>query len=134
MLVKVSIDKLISQNRELLNFIKKTSNKNADDAIVNYSHFLKQSNYNAALSVQFANLLQLSNDSSLYGQFELKDIESLFDSFLELNQYCSDIYIDAANFADTVMDDKQKANTEADPPPVAKMTTESKGKGKDRRI
>ncbi len=109
MLAKDAIDKLINRNRDIVNFIKQNSNINADEAIVNYSNNFSILNCDSSISVQFAHLLQFSSDSTLYGEYELKDIELLFDSFLELHQYSSDVYIDAANFADAVMNDKHKA-------------------------
>jgi hypothetical protein len=107
--LKDAIDNLIRQNREMNDFLDTANNNHADDALVNYENFLKQSNYNAALSLYFANVLQFASNPELSDQFEMKDIEQLYDSFLELNEKCSDIYIDAANFADETLNNKIKA-------------------------
>ena len=98
--VKDYIDKLASRNREVHNFIEQTFKKtDADKAIVDYCSHLKHAEYNSGLSLSYANVLQFCSDPKLGEQFEGNDIEKLYDSLLQLNKYCSDIYIDAANFA-----------------------------------
>lgn len=110
MLVKETIAKLIQKNQEVKTFIKAANRSgNADEAIIAYTNFLEQSNYNSSLSLSFTYLLQLGNDPALIKQYDLDDIEKLYDSIIELNSEWASAYIDAANFADAVMDNKQKA-------------------------
>ena len=110
MTVKDCIDNLVGRNEELNSFVEATYKKNdADRALTDYVNYLNETNYNSALSLQFSYVLQMSNDPTLFEQFELKDIERLYDSYLKLFDKCSEIYIDAANFADTVMNDKSRA-------------------------
>ena len=107
--LKDSLDKLIISNKEACAFIKKTNEQSADTAIKDYSEYLLKTNYNSGLSLSFAYLLQFGSDPTIYEQYELKDIELLYESFIELNNYCLDIYIDAANFAEAVLDNKVRA-------------------------
>lgn len=109
MLVKECIDKFVEKNSEIKQFIKDAYRKGADDAIVDFAQFLEQSNYNSALGLFFASALQLGDAPSVYEQYELKDIERLYDSLIEVNESFVDLYTDAANFADAVMDDQSKA-------------------------
>jgi hypothetical protein len=110
MTVKDCIDKLVARNKELNSFIEAANKKNdADKALTDYLNYLAEVSYNSALSLQFSYVLQMSRDPTLFEQFELRDIERLYDSFLELFDNCSDIYIDAANFADAIMDNKDRA-------------------------
>lgn len=110
MTVKDCIDKLVARNEELNTFIEATNKKNdADKALTDYVNYFNETNYNSALSLQFSYVLQISNDSALFEQFELEDIERLYDSYLELFDKCSDVYIDAANFSDAIMDNKFRA-------------------------
>lgn len=110
MTIKDCIDNLVTRNEELNSFIEKTNmQSDADKALKEYLDYLRETNYNSALSLSFSYVLQMLNDPTLFTQFELTDIERLYDSYLELFDRCSDIYIDAANFADAVMDNNQKA-------------------------
>jgi len=110
MTIKDCIDKLVTRNEELNNFIETINQQNdADEALTEYLDYLNETNYNSALSLSFSYVLQMSNDPTLFQQFELTDIERLYDSYLKLFDRCSDIYIDAANFADTIIDNKGKA-------------------------
>lgn len=104
--LKECINNLTAANKNAKDFIEATNKKGADDALLNYVDYIKQSNYNSGLSLQFAYVLQFCSDPTLFEQYELKDIQLLYDSFINLNNYCLDIYIDAANFAEAVMDDK----------------------------
>ncbi len=107
--IKECIINLVTKNKEIQTFIYETNKKSADDALLDYVNYIKQSNYNSGLSLSFAYVLQFGSDPTLFEQYELKDIQLLYDSFMDLNNYCLDIYIDAANFAEAVMDDKIKA-------------------------
>jgi hypothetical protein len=107
--LKDVIHNLIKQNKEVSAFLETANNGHADYALVTYANFLTQSSYNAALSLYFANTLQFASDPEISEQFEPKDIEELYDSLLTLNEKCSDIYIDAANFADDTLNNKIKA-------------------------
>jgi len=110
MLVKETIAKLIQKNQEVKTFIEEAnSTGNPDAAIAAYANFLEQSNYNSSLSLSFTYVLQLGNDPVLIEQYELNDIEKLYDSIIEVNSEWVDAYVDAANFADAVMNNKQKA-------------------------
>ena len=110
MTIKDCIDNLVTRNEELNNFIETINQQNdADEALTKYLDYLNETNYNSALSLSFSYVLQMSNDPTLFQQFELTDIERLYDSYLKLFDRCSDIYIDAANFADTIIDNKGKA-------------------------
>lgn len=110
MTIKDCIDNLIARNGELNSFIETTNkSNNADKALTEYINYLNDRNYNSALSLQFSYVLQMSNDPTLFEQFELKDIGRLYDSYLELFDKCSDVYIDAANFSDAIMDNKIRA-------------------------
>ncbi len=109
MTIRDNIQKLIKQNREVDGFLETASSNHADDALIDYLNFLKQSGYSGAMSLYFANLLQFVSDPDLSEQFGAEDIEQLYDSFLKLSEKCSDIYIDAASFADHTLNDKAKA-------------------------
>lgn len=107
--IKECIINLVSKNKEIQTFIHETNKKNADDALLDYVNYIKESNYNSGLSLSFAYVLQFGSDPAIFEQYELNHIQLLYDSFTDLNNYCFDIYIDAANFAEAVMDDKIKA-------------------------
>ena len=110
MTIKDCIDNLVTRNEELNNFIETTNKTNdADKALAEYLDYLNETNYNSALSLSFSYVLQMSSDPTLFEQFELTDIERLYDSYLRLFDRCSDIYIDAANFADAIINNKGKA-------------------------
>jgi len=110
MLVKETIARLVQRNQEVMAFIKEANRSgNPDAAIAAYANFLERSNYNSSLSLSFTYVLQLGNAPVLIDQFELIDIEKLYDSIIELNSEWGDAYIDAAHFADAVMNNKQKA-------------------------
>ena len=107
--LKDTIHNLARQNKELNAFIDTAFNQNADDSIVDFVNFLNLSGYNSIISLYFAHVLQSASDPKLSEQFDLEDIELLYESFLVLNDKCSDIYIDAANFAESVLNNKTKA-------------------------
>lgn len=110
MTVKDCIDNLVAQNEEMNRFIEATNKKNdADKALTDYVNYFNETAYNSALSLQFSYVLQMSSDPIRFEQFELKDIARLYDSYLELFDKCSDVYIDAANFSNAVMDNKSRA-------------------------
>lgn len=110
MTVKQSINQLVAKNKEVVDFIERTFRKSdADAAIADYCNYLGQSGHDSSLSLHFADCLKSASNPELWEQFELTDIELLYDSFLELSRYILDIHIDAASFAADVLNDKQKA-------------------------
>jgi hypothetical protein len=110
MTIKNSIDNLINHNAEVGDFIKASyQGKGADQVIIEYVDFLKKSNYNSALSLSFANLLQFCSDPTLEEQFENSDIQRLFESLLVLYEQHSKLLIDAAKFEHERMNNRLKA-------------------------
>jgi len=109
--VKNIIADLINQNNIVFNFLETSGRDydNADKLIPAYIDLLTKTHFNAALGLDFANLLQLSNDKTIFEQYDLKDISSLFDSLIKLQDFNLDTYVDAANFQWAVMDDADKA-------------------------
>lgn len=80
----------------------------ADKTILDYVEILKQFKYNPALGTYFAKLLQLSNKKEIYSQYSLSDISDLYESLANLEEFNLDIYADAANFENSVMDNSEK--------------------------
>ena len=100
-----------NENDSISNFLETSGRDydNADKLIPAYVDLLIKTRFNAALGIDFANLLQLSNDKAIIEQCDLKDISSLFDSLIKLQDFNLDAYVDAANFQWAVMDDADKA-------------------------
>jgi hypothetical protein len=109
MTLKNCIDNFIAENEAANNFIEENNKKNADEGVIDCVNCLNESKYNSLLGLSFANKLQLLNDPFLVEQFELKDIELLYDNLLALNEKYLNIYVDAAYFADSVLDNNNRA-------------------------
>jgi hypothetical protein len=111
--LKKLIDEFIRQNDTILHFKDTTGRdyEHADKVLPDFANFLSQTKFNAALGVDFANVLQLSNDKNIFEQYELSDISKLFASLLKVQCFNLDTYVDAAHFEWAVMDNKNKATS-----------------------
>jgi signal transduction histidine kinase len=111
--LKQLIDEFIKQNETVSDFLNNTARdfENPDNVIPLFADFLTRTNYNTALGVDFANILQLSNDSNIFERYTLSDISRLFDSLLKIQDFNLETYIEAANYEWAVMDDKEKARS-----------------------
>ncbi|NGM71798.1 hypothetical protein [Sphingobacterium sp. SGL-16] len=111
--MKNLIDKFIKQNEIILCFLESKGHdyEQVDTIIPAYVDFLNQTSFNVALGTEFANLLQLSNDKNIYEKFELTDIKNLFLSFLKVQNYNLETYLEAACFEWNVMDNKEIATS-----------------------
>jgi hypothetical protein len=109
--LKALINNFISQNEAVIEFLENiaTNYKEADQVIPQYNDFLARSKFNVALGPDYANILQLSNDEEIYGQFDVEDISRLFESLLKIQKYNLSTIKDAANFEYSVMDDPIRA-------------------------
>lgn len=93
MLLKETIAKLIQKNQQTKNFISTVFKSNsADDSIVAYPSSLEQFNYDSSLSLPLANLLQFGSDPKVVEEYDLVDIERLFDSIIELSSEWGNAY------------------------------------------
>lgn len=110
MTIKDHIEHFIQQNNSVLDFLDTIPDyENLDLLIPDYLKFLVKSKYNPALGINLLMTLQLSNDARNYNQYELDDLQKLFKSFLELQPFEIDMYVEAAHFEWAVMDDEKKA-------------------------
>jgi hypothetical protein len=109
--LKKLIDDFIKHNDTVIDFLHTSGRdyKHADKVIPLFVDTLKQTQFNAALGLDFANILQLSNDKTIFEQYTLSDISNLFASLLKLQDFNLDTYVDAAHFEWSVMDNKEKA-------------------------
>jgi hypothetical protein len=105
------INQFIKQNEAVLEFLEHSRSyyKEADEFIPQFNDFLQRAKFNIALGQDYANILQLSNDEDISGQYQLEDIQRMFDSMLKLQPYNLDSFVDAANFEYSVMDDNAAA-------------------------
>jgi hypothetical protein len=105
------INQFIAQNEAVLEFLEHSRSyyKEADDFIPQFNDFLQRAKFNIALGQDYANILQLSNDEDISGQYQLEDIQRMFASMLKLQPYNLDSFVDAANFEYSVMDDNAGA-------------------------
>lgn len=111
--IKDIIDKLIHQNASVSGFLEDNSlgqgDTDSDGLIRQYKNFIVDSNYNIGTGLRFGLILQLANDEEIIRQYELSDIERLFDSLIETQTDNLDNYIEAAHFQYNVLDNKVKA-------------------------
>ncbi|MEO7393965.1 MAG: hypothetical protein ABIU11_03430 [Chitinophagaceae bacterium] len=105
------INNFIKQNEAVLEFLENRGRdyKEADYVIPQYNDFLVRSKFNVALGLDYANILQLSNDDEISGQFDLKDIAKLFASLLKIQEYNLDAFVNAAYFEYSVMNNNSDA-------------------------
>ncbi len=111
--MKKLIDDFIKQNDTIHGFLDTTGRdyENANKVLPLFADFLRQTKFNAALGVDFGNLLQLSNDSNTFEQYDLSDISKLFTSLLKVQDFNLDTYVDSAHFEWSVMDNSDKAKS-----------------------
>lgn len=111
--IKDIIDNFIYQNTSVTNFLKgtrlKQNDTNSDGVIEEYKKIIVDTNYNVATGLNFAMLLQLLDDEKIIRQFELSDVERLFDSLMETDTSNLDNYIEAAHFQYNVLNNEIKA-------------------------
>ena len=81
----------------------------AETSLSSLSSFIEKHGVDTALGLRLTSLLQLSNEEKDYSQFELEDIEKLFDALIALEPYNVDLYIEAAQFSDAILGDSAKA-------------------------
>jgi hypothetical protein len=105
------INQFIKQNEAVLEFLEHSRSyyKEAGYFIPQFNDFLQRAKFNIALGQGYANMLQSSNDEDISGQFQLEDIQRMFDSMLQLQPYNLDAFVDAANFEYSVMADNAGA-------------------------
>jgi hypothetical protein len=108
--LKKLIEDFIKQNESILDFLNTTGRdyENADNIVLLFKDTLLQNKFNAALGLDFANILELLNKKEIIEQYALSDISRLFASLIKLQDYNLDTYVDAANFEWAVMDDAEK--------------------------
>jgi len=111
MTIKETINNYTQHNLENADFLERSARENADPdkRIPLFKEKLKQTQFNPALALDFASLLQLSDDSTNYDQYDLDDMRKLFDSLVLLQPYNLDVYVEYAHFEWSVMNNKNKA-------------------------
>lgn len=109
--MKQAIEEFIKKNNEIIEFLDTTGSelKNADSAILLFVQKLIETRFNSSLGISFAQMLQVTDSKEIIDTYELEDISQLFDSFLEVQPFELDTYVEAANFEWNVMDDREKA-------------------------
>jgi hypothetical protein len=109
--LKQLISNFIEQNNAVLEFLENRgrNSKEADQVIPEFNDFLQRAKYNVALGLDYATILQLSNDEAVYSQYDLDDISQLFESLLAIQQSNLDTFVDAAHFEHSVMGNNAKA-------------------------
>lgn len=109
--MKKLIDDFVKQNETIVDFLDNSRKDyaKADKLIPLFADTLRQTAFNPAMGLEFARLLQLSNDKEIFEQYHLTDISKLFASLLRLQDSTLDTYIDAAYFEWSVMDSSDKA-------------------------
>lgn len=112
MTVREIIDIYTKHNFDILNFLSNARHdfENPDKIIPLFIEKLKLTQYNSALAIDFLMLLQLSDDKTIFDQYDLEDIKGLFDSIVKLEENNLDIYIEYAHFELAVMDNRNKAS------------------------
>ncbi len=101
------IDHFITNNDKNLRELKNLDIEKSDDMINDFILFIEESNYNFVLINPFIELLQFLNNENFINQYELDDIERLYDSLLKFNFI--EYYIEASYFIWAVQDKKDKA-------------------------
>lgn len=109
--MKEVIDNFIRHNKSIADFIERTSDsyQEGNDVLPQFAKKLNESQYNIALGNIFADLLQLSISKSVYEQYSLEDISSLYSSLIQVQEANLENYVDAAYFEFSVMDNAGKA-------------------------
>ena len=77
------INHFIIVNEKNLKELKNLNIEKSDEMINDFIHFIEESNYNLVLINPFIELLQFLNNEKFINQFELDDIERLYDSLLK---------------------------------------------------
>ncbi|RYZ92176.1 MAG: hypothetical protein EOP06_05050 [Proteobacteria bacterium] len=105
------IEDFIKQNENVFHFRKQVMSdfKSADNNLDRIKDFLMECNYNPAVGVEFACLLQVLDKPYNFSDFELADISRLFQSLIKLEPGHVDAYLEAAHFEWAVMDNSQAA-------------------------
>ena len=101
------INHFIIVNEKNLKELKNLNIEKSDEMINDFIHFIEESNYNLVLINPFIELLQFLNNEKFINQFELDDIERLYDSLLKFKFI--EYYIEASYFIWAVQDKKDKA-------------------------
>ena len=83
--------------------------KDSDKIITELASILEKNQYNPALGIYFTNFLQLANGKTITGQYSLEDIEDLFQSLMNLQEFNLEGYVEFANFEWSIMDDPESA-------------------------
>lgn len=111
MTIKEILDNYVNHNLDNLKFLKDsiTDYEDSDKKILLFINKLKQTQYNPAFGINFIDLLQLSNDKTIFNQYDFEDIRNLFESLIKLEEYNLDVYVEYAHFEWTIMDNKNKA-------------------------
>ena len=114
MQLKILIEEFISNNiaiRKLTDDISEKFNdrEDADRLIPEIVEIIRASNFNPALGVSFASLLQLATRKEFIDQYTLEDIREIFLSLLALQEFNLEGYIEAASFEWAVMNNPDEA-------------------------
>lgn len=111
--MKEVITSFSQQNELVAEFIHDSSQNlnDVDTALRAHAEFVKQTQFNVALSLEFIRLLQLSKDSRLFDTYTLTDVQTLLRTTLSLDPYNLATYVEAAHFEWNVMDDGVRAKT-----------------------
>lgn len=109
--LKEVIKKFIASNHRIEETLTAVRSKydQAEAAVPVFIDTFKKSGFNAALGIDFANVLQLLNDKRLVETYHLSDVRNLFDSLLKVQVYNLENYAEAAHFEWSVMNDSNKA-------------------------
>jgi len=107
------IDDFIKHNEYVFEFRKQVMDDttNADKNFKQVKEFLIECNYNPAVGVELASLLQLLDKPENLSDFELGDIRRLFLSLIKLQSDNLDAYLEAGHFEWAVMDNSERAAT-----------------------
>ena len=112
--LKNVIDRFIQNNTETIKATVKIFEnfedaKDSDKVIAQVASILEKNQYNPALGIYFTNFLQLGNGKTITGQYSLEDIEDLFQSLMNLQEFNLEGYVEFANFEWSIMDDPESA-------------------------
>ena len=114
MKLKNVIDSFIQNNIEIIKTPSKIFEnfkdpKDSDKVITQLASMLEKNQYNPALGICFTSLLQLANDKAITDQYSLEDVEDLFQSLMNLQEFNLEGYVEFANFKWSIMDDPKSA-------------------------
>ena len=109
--LKDLITNFIKNNSSVLQFLDKTEvgYQDGKEVIPSFAEMMNKTQYNPALGLGFASVLQLSDNRNFYEQYELEEIGRLYSSLIELQDSNLDAYIESANFEFAVLDKTDKA-------------------------